>query len=312
MTGDMSRRAVLKGASVAAGAAFGGWALAAGAGTASAATTTVKTARVGASVTVYAYPAGTTWDKAMADFNATVGRNFSVAKRYYGAAHTWPKAGGVGPAIQTLMDRKCRGLLCFKPARDGSDVDALVSALKAIKNAGLTDVKITLYEEQGLAQGLTATEFKQVYAAYQPVRQVFPLFVDFSGHAWKTWADYRPAGIDGIALDYYANSYVAGSRIDILSQWASEAGQELGIWEMGNTAYKTVPTPAEISAYFSYISSVQASRLAKGHRVGDMVWYNGPSGGNYNNTIAGTRLSSLYKLDRKALTGLFDKYNGAL
>ena len=275
------------------------------------------TARVGATVVPAAYAKGTTWDQAMANFNHDVGRDFEVAKRYYMGPKSWPVKHKLGAQIQSLIDRGCRGLLCFKPAVDGSDLNALVASLNAIKAAKLTDVKVTLYQEQGLKDKLTATEFKQVYDNYgEAVNSIFPLFVDFSGSHPETWMDYRPAGVKGIAVDFYADVWArekAKNNLDplgVLAQWADEAGQELGIWEIGTSASSTVPTENQMKGYFGYLTSLQQRRLAAGNLVGDMAWFNGPHGGD-SNTISGIKLSPRYKIDRTLLDGLFDTFNGS-
>jgi hypothetical protein len=245
----------------------------------------------------------------MARFNHDVGRNFEVAKRYFKGRSTWPTTANLGHQITSLIHRGCRGLLCFKPAVDGSDLDALVSSLKAIKAAGLTDAKITLYQEQGLGDGLSAAQFRQVYTEYQAVRKIFPLFVDFSGSNPATWQAYRPMGVDGIAVDFYANTWVKGVRINILGQWANAAGQELGIWEIGNTAGAHVPSAAQVRGYFHYLTQLQSRRLSNGHLVGDMAWFNGPHGGG-GNTISGTVLTPRALEDRALLDRFFDTFNG--
>jgi hypothetical protein len=274
------------------------------------------TARVGATVSPDPYQGGTSWDQAMADFNKDVGRPFKVAKRYWtGDVSTWPTVQDLGVKIQSLIDEHCRGLLCFQPATDGSDRDALVDSLNVIKAAGLTDVKVTLYQEQGLdlTPPLNAAQFTQVYDKYsEAVSNIFPLFVDFSGSHPETWACYRPAGVQGIAVDFYAETWAkltAAGKPDPLgqlAQWADEAGQELGIWEIGNTASPDMPTKAQVQGYFGYLTSLQSSRLAAGHLIGDMAWYNG----NGSNTISGTTPNPLYQTDRELLDGLFDTFNG--
>jgi hypothetical protein len=285
----------------------------ASAGRAAASTTT---ARVGATVNPRAYNGNLTWDQAMAKFNKDVGRDFEVAKRYFQGPKTWPTKDNIGVYIQSLVDEKCRGLLCFQPPIGEKYQDTLHSSLKVIQ-AVLPDAKVTLYQEQGLAEHLTAADFKQVYDEYsEAVLDVFPLFVDFAGAAPDTWAAYRPAGISGIAVDYYADAYVrqvAGDSdpLSQLVQWADEAGQELGFWEIGNTASGSLPHKPQVEAYFSYLSGVQSKRLATGNLVGDMAWYNGPHDGGYYNTISGAKLSPLYKTDRPLLDHLFDTFNGS-
>src|SRR5579875_1029124 len=125
MAMEISRRAMLKTAAAATGAALAG-SYASAASKANAASTAAVappgTARVGATVNQLAYTSGTTLEQAMADFNAQVGRNFEVAKRYYRGASTWPTAGDPGVGITSLVERKCRGLLCFEPRPDGADL----------------------------------------------------------------------------------------------------------------------------------------------------------------------------------------------
>jgi hypothetical protein len=248
MSTVMSRRTMLRTTVAAAGVALAG---ASGFTTAARAATSRTTARVGATVNPRAYGAGTTWDQAMARFNTDVGRDFEVAKRYFQGPANWPTEHDLGVQIQSLIDRRCRGLLCFKPAVDGSDLTALVSSLTAVK-AKLTDVKVTLYQEQGLEEKLSAAEFKQVYEKYsEAVSAIFPLFVDFAGARPDTWAAYRPTRVQGIAVDFYADAWVRQTAtnsdpLGVLARWADEAGQELGIWEIGNTAAPTLPTRDQV------------------------------------------------------------------
>jgi hypothetical protein len=317
---EISRRTMIKTATVATGTALAGaygLTARAGAATTAPAVSPPATARVGATVTPLAYPAGTTWVQAMADFNNQVGRNFEVAKRYYQGASTWPTASDFGVQITSLVQRRCRGLLCFEPRVNGDDLDALVSSLEVIKlDAKLTDAKVTLWDEQGLGSGLTAAEFKRAYANYQPIREIFPLFVDFSGASPTSWAAYNPGAdlVDGFAVDFYADSFVNGIKIDPVAEMANEAGTEFGIWEIGNCATPSaeLPTPAQVGEYFSYITGLQGARLKNGYLVGDMAWYNGPHDNNWNNTISGIpgKLSPDYPTDRELLDQLYDTFNG--
>jgi hypothetical protein len=312
---DMSRRTMLKAATAAAGAAVAGsYGFAAQARSAGAAVASSSgAARVGATVTPLAYKPGTSWEQAMADFNAQVGRDFEVAKRYYQGASTWPVKGDLGHGIDSLITRGCRGLLCFQPRVNGDDLDALMASLTAISK-GLTDVKVTLWQEQGLGEGLTAEQFKQCYQQYQPIRTIFPLYVDFSGSHSSTWAAYNPGAglVDGFAVDYYASVYVKGVRIEPVAELANRAGKELGIWEIGNCAdpKDKVPSDIQIAEYFDYLTTLQRGRLKNGHLVGDMAWYNGPGQGSWKNTISGIQLSPDYKIDRARLDKFFDTFNG--
>jgi hypothetical protein len=311
---EMSRRTMLKAAAAATGVALTGTYTLAG----EALATTLApatTARVGATVAPLAYPKGTTWDQAMATFNSQVGRNFEVAKRYYKGASTWPTASDLGVGITSLIQRGCRGLLCFEPNPDGSDLTALKNSLKAIKQAGLTDAKVTLWDEQGLGSHLSAAEFRAAFKNYQAIRDIYPLWVDFAGSAASTWTAYYPGAgqLDGIAVDFYASVFVNQGRIDPLAALADEAGLAFGIWEIGNTSNPSakLPSPDQVGAYFRYLTHLQSTRLKAGHQVGDMAWYNGPHLGSWNNTISGTKLSPRTYTDRKQLDTFFDSFNGA-
>jgi TAT (twin-arginine translocation) pathway signal sequence len=270
-------------------------------------------ARVGATVTELAYTPATTWEQAMADFNTQVGRDFAVAKRYYRGANTWPTDSHLGPRVESLIERDCRGLLCFQPKVNGDDLAALTASLKAIK-ARLTNVKVTLWQEQGLSGGLSPAEFRQCYQRYQPIRSIFPLFVDFSGSHPSTWSAYNPGAdlVDGFAVDYYASAFARGISIEPLAELANEAGKEFGIWEIGNCALAMDKPPSEdqIVDYFGYLTSLQGGRLKNGHLVGDMAWFNDPHNRIWTNTIAGISLAPGYQTARAQLDGFFDTFNG--
>jgi hypothetical protein len=311
---EMSRRTMLKAATAATGAALAGsYGFASQARAATAVAGPPSAARVGATVTQLAYKPGTSLVQAMADFNAQVGRNFEVAKRYYQGVSTWPVKGDLGVGITSLVKRGCRGLLCFQPRVNGDDLTALKDTLHAIKKK-LTDVKVTLWQEQGIGEGLTAAEFVQCYKQYQPIRKIFPLFVDFSGSHPTTWAAYNPGDhlVDGFAVDYYASVFAKKIMIDPIAELANDAGKELGIWEIGNCAdpKDKLPSPHEVVEYFGYLKSLQGDRLKNGHLVGDMAWYNGPHQGVWKNTISGTQLSADYQTDRAQLDMFFDTFNG--
>jgi hypothetical protein len=256
---------------------------------------------------------GTTWEQAMADFNAQVGRDFAVAKRYYQGANTWPTDDDLGPGIESLVTRGCRGLLCFQPKVNGDDLAALAASLTAIKK-GLTDVKVALWQEQGLPAELAPAEFRQCYQRYQPIRSIVPLFVDFSGSHPGTWAAYNPGAdlVDGFAVDYYASVFVKGIGIEPLAELADEAGKEFGIWEIGNCADPgdELPSDEQIAGYFGYLTSLQGGRLQNGHLVGDMPWYNGPRYRVWKNTISGMSLAPGYQTARAELDMFFDTFNG--
>jgi hypothetical protein len=319
---DMSRRAMLKAATAATGAAVAGlYGCAAPAHVATpraaspsgAAVSPPSGARVGATVTERAYTPETTWEQAMANFNAQVGRDFAVAKRYYQGVDTWPREYDLGPGIESLAKRNCRGLLCFQPKVYGDDLAALTASLTAIKKR-LPDAKVTLWQEQGLYGGLSAAEFRRCYQRYQPIRNIFPLFVDFGGSRPSTWAAYNPGAdlVDGFAVDYYASVFVKGVRIEPVAELANETGKELGIWEIGNCADPgdVLPSGEQIVEYFGYLTSLQAARLANGHLVGDMSWYNGPHQDTWKNTISGVELAPGYLTARTQLDTFYDTFNG--
>jgi hypothetical protein len=108
------------------------------------------------------------------------------------------------------------------------------------------------------------------------------------------------------AVDLYAHSW-AHDKIEVkpIADLADEAGQEFGVWEMGNQN----ATKDEVNNYFAYLTQLQQTRLQAGRLIGDVVWFNGPQQHNFNE-ISGTDLCTLYKLDRRLLRAFFDTFNG--
>jgi hypothetical protein len=75
---------------------------------------------------------------------------------------------------------------------------------------------------------------------------------------------YATAYVKGITLD----------TIVAIADNASPA-KPFGIWEMGNSTGATSPAQSQIEAYFSYIQSLMAGRLQAGKANAEIAWYNG-------------------------------------
>ena len=196
-----------------------------------------------------------------------------------------PEAGGL---THTLIGQNIKALLAFKPAFNpptSADLAALANTLQMYVNAGLTATVALWPEAQDV---MTASQFHRVVQYYgRTVRQFYPLAYDAAGWRGPTnWKKYYPGAllIDVVAIDYYANVYVKGIKLDTIVAIADNASppKPFGIWEMGNSAGTTSPPPSQIKAYFGYLQSLMAGRLRAGKANADIAWYNG----NGVNTIS--------------------------
>jgi hypothetical protein len=239
----------------------------------------------GATLSLAAFPAGTTWAQAIADWESYTGTTIKASKIY--------NSPGVFPAtistkIQALIGQGIKALLSFKPAFNpptSADLAALASTLQMYLNAGLT-ATVTLWPEA--QDQMTAAQFHRVVQYYGPtVRNYYPLAYDAAGSRGPAnWKKYYPGAllIDVVAIDYYATAYVKGITLDTIVAIADNASppKPFGIWEMGNSTGTTSPPQAQIEAYFGYLQSLMAGRLQAGKANADIAWYNG----NGVNTIS--------------------------
>jgi hypothetical protein len=288
----VSRRAMLRG--LGAGAAFAAAPVllsSTPAGAATAAKTGLPLAATtlaglhGATLPLAAFPTGTTWAQAVADWEGFTGTTIKVTKVYY-AQSVFPTS--IDSKIGTCISEGIKALLSFKPAFNPptqADLTALVKALQMFQSAGLTAAATLWQEPQHV---MTAAQFRQVVHYYGPaIRKYYPLAYDVTGAAGPAkWTRYYPgaSSIDLVAIDYYATNYVNGITLDTVAGFADSASppQPLGIWEMGSTASSINPTQAQVQSFFSYVQSFMAGRLQAGKANGDIAWFNG----NGINTIS--------------------------
>jgi hypothetical protein len=239
----------------------------------------------GATLSLAAFPSGTTWAQAIADWESFTGTVIKASK-IYNSPGVFPTS--VSAKIQALISGGIRALLSFKPAFNpptSADLAALESTLQRYQGAGLA-ATVTLWPEA--QDQMTASQFHRVVQYYGPtVRKYYPLAYDAAGSRGPTnWKRYYPGAllIDVVAIDYYATAFAKGIRLDAIVAIADNASpaKPFGIWEMGNSTSTTSPPQSQVEAYFSYLQSLMAGRLQAGKPNADIAWFNG----NGVNTIS--------------------------
>lgn len=242
----------------------------------------------GATLDLNAYPAGCSLSQAISVWEADTGCRLQATK-VYKPPGKFPTI--ISPLIATLIEREIKALLCFKPTwypLSRTELAALENTLRLYSRAGLK-AEVTLWQEpQVCPDRPSSSDYVAMVRHYGPmVRQYYPLAYDASGHATLDgWRAYYPGDdyVDTVAVDYYGWQFVTGERLDVIAGLADNArpAKPFGIWEMGNMALPDPdPTPAQVTAYFAYIQSFMADRLAAGKANGELCWYNG----NGANTI---------------------------
>jgi hypothetical protein len=232
----------------------------------------------GATLTLAAFPSGTTWAQAIADWESYTGTTIKASK-IYNSPGVFPTS--IGTKIQTLIGGGIKALLSFKPSFNpptSADLAALAATLQMYQGAGLT-ATVTLWPEA--QDQMTASQFHRVVQYYGPtVRKYYPLAYDAAGSRGPAnWKKYYPGAllIDVVAIDYYATAYAKGITLDTIVAIADNASppKPFGIWEMGNSTSTTSPPQSQIQNYFSYLQSVMAGRLQAGKANAEIAWYNG-------------------------------------
>jgi hypothetical protein len=232
----------------------------------------------GATLQLAAFPSGTTWAEAIADWEGFTGTTIEASK-VYNRPGVFPTS--IGKEIQALIGQGIKALLSFKPAFDpptAADLAALQNTLQLYQNAGLT-ATVTLWPEA--QDTMTASQFHRVFQYYgRTVRNSYPLAYDAAGSKGPTsWKKYYPGAllVDVIAVDYYANVYAQNIMLDTLVAFADNGSppKPFGIWEMGSSAGNTSPPQSVVKNYFGYIQSLMAGRLQAGKANAEIVWFNG-------------------------------------
>jgi hypothetical protein len=232
----------------------------------------------GATLSLAAFPSGTTWAQAIAEWESYTGTTIKASK-IYNSPGVFPTS--ISTKIRALIDGGIRALLSFKPAFNpptSADLAALANTLQMYLSAGLS-ATVTLWPEA--QDQMTASQFHRVFQYYgRTVRNYYPLAYDAAGSRGPTnWKSYYPGAslVDVVAIDYYATAYVKGITLDTIVAIADNASpsKPFGIWEMANSTGATSPAQSQIDSYFSYIQSLMAGRLQAGKANADIAWYNG-------------------------------------
>jgi hypothetical protein len=197
----------------------------------------------GATLLLAAFPAGTTWAEAIADWEGYTGTTIKASKAYYGPG-VFPTSIKSNGEIRTFISNGIKALLSFKPAFNPptkADLAALENTLQMYQSAGLA-ATVTFWQEPQNA--MTASQFHQVFQYYGPtVRKYYPLAYNAdASHGPASWTKYYPGAslVDVVAIDYYATTYLNGITLETIVALADNASpaKPFGIWEMGSTNSK--------------------------------------------------------------------------
>ena len=310
MNGELSRRAVLRGALAGvAGSMLNRIPVLA---TSAPVTSSAPTARVGATLNLKAFKPGTTFQQAVEIWNRTTGTEMRCWKIYY-------ELGQFGTtnekAVQTMIAMGIQALISVKPAITPSKTDraAMVTLLKGFHGRGL-QAQVCLWQEVG-PKVMTASQYHTYVSYYGPsIRQFYPLVFDAPGSQGPDeWRAYDPgrSNLDGYAVDYYCDTFTRQPfRLDTLTDLAGPL--PIGIWEIGNGAAGNFnPTKDQIDTYMTYLQNFLTHRQASGLRVGSVAWFNGPHDGVNRSEIVGTNLCREAKVDLAAYRALYQAVNHA-
>lgn len=228
---------------------------------------------VGANISSASFT-GLTTAQAITNWTAISGRPLDVRRAYF--------APGVIPAaitadLQADATAGRKVAMSLKPALDGSDQTALNTFLLSCKNAGLV-ADVCLYHEP-FSEGLTAAQYHSVVSSYGPtVRTYFPyLYCGSSGSSAATsaYASYYVSGaFQKAAVDFYCPAYDGGFRIDSYSVVTDADNLPFGLWEFDSSTDPTAgQTQAQATAYFGYVQSFFAGRVASGLTNADLCLF---------------------------------------
>lgn len=303
MDSQMSRRAILVGG-VALGAA-GAASLVTGRQPAAAqalrpSVPIPRDARVGATFNLLPFRKGTTWGRAVDEWNKRTGTQMRCWKVYFQESD-FPAS--IDAQTQTIIDRKIQAMISFKPSRhlSVSERNRLKAAVTMFHKHKLL-AEVCLWQEVG-PKDMTAAQYHDYVKYYGPViREFYPLVFDAPGSPGPAeWKAYDPGHkyLDGYALDLYCADFTRKSRrLEPLIELAGEL--PVGVWEIGNTASNSFfPTAAQLTTYMDYLTSTLSKREAQGLPVGSVAWYDGPGTPKQTgqNEIVGKHPCSLARQD---------------
>lgn len=217
---------------------------------------------------------------AFTSWDAITGRTIQVWRTYF---------SGVPPSsitadLQTAATNGIAVAMSFKPTLattsgggNSADRSTINSFLASCASFGLVAMCAMYHEPAAEIGNANTYGFTQAY--YGPtVRQYYPLVYggqcgNFTNGNLTTYENYfntavtAGAGFDAAVIDYYANGYVAGTRLDTYAAFTDSQGlASFGLWECGLD--ESVVSQANGTAYWQYLASFFAARAAAGKGVG--------------------------------------------
>lgn len=232
---------------------------------------------------------------ATANWEALTGINCTGRKCYF---QTNADGSGIFPlvpenTIQDCLNNNLVLYLCVKPALNPPtvrDFNALQASVQAMTDLGLT-VKVLLWQEVE-DQVSNPVLYKAGLVYYAPAIHAVPgalLVHDSAGSKHLLWSSFFPTGpslavVDEYMIDFYANTYSAGARIDPWMAMAAATGKRVGVGEMGSSlGSSAVPPdtgPGSVTEYLHYVNGFAAALPP-----GLYAWYQ-QTNKNVNNIIS--------------------------
>jgi hypothetical protein len=223
-----------------------------------------------------------------------------------------PDGSGIFPTtaadntIQDCLNNNLVLYLCVKPALNPPtthDYNGLQASVTAMQNLGLT-VKVIIWQEVE-DQVASPVLYKAGLVFYAgAVHTPGALLVhDSAGSKHLLWSSFFPSGasaavVDEYMIDFYANTYNSGTRIDPFMAMAAATGKRVGVGEMGsslgNSAVPPDTGPGSVTEYLNYVNGFAAALPP-----GLYAWYQ-QQNKNVNNIItdpADFRIPLLQQID---------------
>lgn len=168
-----------------------------------------------------------------------------------------------------------------------SNLAALQSYVQTLAGAG-ADCDFAIWHEPFFS-GLTPAQYIAAVQYYGPViRQYYPLvFVTAASSVFLDGENgYYPgdAWVDKVATDIYCAAYDAGhASLSLCAQPADSANppKPFGLWEFNGSPASTGQTQAQVTAFFSYVQSYMAARVAAGQPCADLCLFSGAPGASW-------------------------------
>jgi hypothetical protein len=209
-----------------------------------------------------------------ANWEALTGINCTGRKCYF---QVNPDGSGIFPTtaadntIQDCLNNNLVLYLCVKPALNPPtvhDYNGLQASVTAMQNLGLT-VKVIIWQEvEDQVSSPVLYKAGLVFYAGAVHAPGALLCHDSAGSKHLLWASFFPSGpsaavVDEYMIDFYANTYNSGTRIDPFMAMAAATGKRVGVGEMGsslgNSAVPPDTGPGSVTEYLHYVNGFAAA-----------------------------------------------------